>query len=433
MDVVFPFAALLLTLLATRWSLGLGFVAVFAVGYFNGVIRANFLGVFTTFMFDAGLVGLYAGFLLGGPGRAAGAWGGTAGRFALVIVCWPVALSLIPVNDLLVQMVALRATVWFLPVMLIATRLSSADLVVIARGLAVLNLCALAGGVYVYVNGVEALYPENAVTQIIYLSKDVGGFEYHRIPSIFLSAHAYGGAMLFSLPFVLDRLFGPGLAWPDRTLAAAGVAAAIGGILMCAARQPVVTLAVAVLITWVCTRFNPTVGVVAAGLLLAGAAVAVADERLQRAATLEDTGAVSERVKGSANASFLELVTDYPLGAGMGSSVGTNIPYFLADRAPVAIGLENEYCRILIDQGWVGLIAWGAFLGWLYARPPAPRLEARWGLGVVAMYALTLTNWATAFIGAGTLAAIPMAVLLLTQMGVLIRVRGAGQTPKEQP
>lgn len=423
MEVVFPVAAFAAAFLGTYRSLGLGLVAVFAVGYFNGVVRANYLGVFTTFLFDAAVFGLYLGFLLGHAGARAGY--GPGGRFALLLIGWPVLLALIPVNDLLIQMVALRAAVWFLPVVLLASRLTGADLGVIARGLTVLNLCALAGGLYVYQNGVEALYPQNAVTQIIYMSKDVGGFEFHRIPSTFLSAHAYGGAMLFSLPFLLDRLFGPGVRWPDRSLAAAGVVAAAAGILMCAARQPVVLFAMAAVVAWTCTRFHPTVGLVAAGLFAAGLIAAGADDRLQRATTLDDPGVVTERVRGSANESFLELLADYPLGAGMGSAAGTSIPYFLADRAPAAVGLENEYSHILVDQGWIGLVAWLAFLGWLFGRPPAPRLDARWGLGVVLMYALVLVTWATAFIGAGTLTSVPGAVLLLTQMGVLVRVRTA--------
>jgi hypothetical protein len=41
------------------------------------------------------------------------------------------------------------------------------------------------------------------------------------------------------------------------------------------------------------------------------------------------------------------------------------------------------------------------------------------------MYALCLTNWATAFIGTGTLSAIPGSVLLLTMMGVLVGARAA--------
>src|SRR5262249_21642804 len=201
---------------------GLGFVVVFATGYFNGIIRANFLGVFTTFMFDAALLGLYLGTAIGHPALAREMWAGRAGRFCLFLIGWPAVLSLVPVNDLLVQFVALRATVFFLPVMLIATRMSSADLGLMARGLAVLNLCALVGGVYVYQNGVAALYPENAVTQIIYNSKDVGGFEYHRVPSTFLSAHAYGGGLLPSLPPVLAPPFRAGGGRPPPGLAAPG-------------------------------------------------------------------------------------------------------------------------------------------------------------------------------------------------------------------
>jgi hypothetical protein len=421
MDVVFPIAAFLAAFVGTRRSLGVGFMTVFAVGYGSGVVRANFLGVFTTFTFDAAVLGLYAGFLQSAGGATL--FNGRAGRFALLLVLWPTALCLLPVNDVFVQLVALRATIWFLPVMLIATRLTGPDLVVLARGLAVLNLCAFAVGVYVYQNGVTALYPENAVTRIIYQSKDVGGFGYYRIPSTFLSAHAYGGAMVMSLPLVLSLLFGAGVAPLDRVLGAAGVVAAAAGILMCAARQPVVTFGLATLVAWACARFHPAFGAAAAAVVAAGLIVAGTDERLQRAATLEDAEVISERVKGSANDSLLELLADHPFGAGMGSSVGTSIPFFLADRAPVAVGLENEYCRILVDQGWVGLAAWLAFLVWLLGRPPAARLQSRWGLAVVLMYALVFTNWATACIGTGMLSSVPGSILLLTQMGILIRVR----------
>ena len=426
MDIAFPITALLATFLGTRRSLGLGFVAMIAVGYFNGIIRANFLGIFTTFMFDAGLLGLYLGFFLGPLGRADGLWTGTASKFCLFLVGWPAMMSFIPINDLFVQLVALRATVWFLPVMILASRLTALDLAVISRGLAILNLTALAGGIYIYQNGVESLYPVNAVTQIIYISKDVVDHEFHRIPSTFLSSHSYGGAMLFSLPFLLERLFGVNAGKWDRLLCGLGAIAAVAGILLCAARQPGVTLAVATIIAWVCTRFHPKFGLAAAAMILAALAISFGDERLQRLSTLEDTEVVSRRIEGSANESFLELIADYPLGVGMGSSVGTSIPFFLSDRAPEQIGMENEYARILVDQGWVGLAAWLAFLGWLLCRPPPLRLGTRWGIGVVLMYALVLTNWGTAFIGTGTLAAIPSSVLLLTQMGVLIRARGSG-------
>jgi hypothetical protein len=418
-----PFVTLLAVFALTLRSLGWGLLGVLAVGYFNGVVRANFMGVHTTFMFDAALLGLYLGFAAGWPREAVAAFRGPAGKWVLLLIAWPALLTVVPVNDILVQLVALRATVWFLPVLLVAARLGAADLNVISRGLAVLNVVALGGALYVYQYGVESLYPQNAVTQIIYQSKDVAGYEYYRIPSTFLSAHAYGGAMLFSLPFLLDRVFGRGAGVTDRSLAAAGVAAAIAGVLMCAARQPVVIFLAMMAIAWLLARLHLGIGLVAIALTVVGVGVATTSERLQRALTLEDTEFVSDRVRASANESFFELMAKYPVGAGMGSSVGTSIPYFLADRAPPAVGLENEYSRIMVDQGLVGLGLWIAFLVWLLYRPPPLRLDLAWGLGVVFMFALVATNWLTAFIGSGALSSVPGSVLLLTQMGVLVRVR----------
>ncbi|HVL12831.1 MAG TPA: hypothetical protein VM529_09705 [Gemmata sp.] len=425
--LVFPLVAFLATLLGTLRSLGWGFIAVFAVGYFNGVIRANYLSIATTFMFDAALLGLYVGFLVGHPRDAVGVWQSRAGQWTLALIIWPVVLTLIPVNHFLVQLVALRATVWFVPVLLMATRLRAADLTVITRGFAVLNLVALGGGLYVYQNGIAALYPENAVTAIMYLSKDVAGFQYHRVPSFFLSAHAYGGAMLFSLPFLIGLLFNPRETLVDRGLATLGVAAAVGGILLCAARVPVVLFVLMSIVAWIVARFHPVVGIAVAGVVVAAVSVAAGNERLQRAITLGDTEIVSDRLQASANESFLELMVDYPAGAGMGSSYGTSIPFFLAQYAPPAIGMENEYSRILVDQGLVGLGLWLAFLAWMLLRPPPSRFRAPWGVGVVFMYAVVVVTWATAFIGAGALSAIPGSVLLLTQMGVLLRVRAVAE------
>jgi len=430
MGIAFFLVAFAVVLLATFRSLGWGFLAVVAVGYFNGVIRANFLGVFTTFMFDAAVLGLYVGYFLGKSRWAEGFGSGPAGRFVLFLIGWPSFLCLVPVNHLLVRCIALRATVWFLPVLLIATRLTTADLAVFARGVAVLNLVALAGGMYVFENGVEALYPDNAITQIIYGSKDVGGFKYYRVPSTFLSAHAYGGTMLLTLPFLLGRLVGLKVRLADRCLAVAGVVAAAGGMLMCGARSPLVLLALTLAIAWLLSRLSLTLGLVGVVLVAGGLKFASTGERFQRAISLEDTEIVGNRIAMSANASFLDLLISYPLGAGMGSSAGTSIPYFLADVAPIPIGLENEYCRILVDQGWVGLGGWLAFLVWLFVRPPPSRPADPWRIGVVLMYSLTLAFWVSAFMGTGTLSSVPGSVIVLTQMGVLVAVRYQRTVPE---
>lgn len=430
MGIAFFLVAFAVVLLATFCSLGWGFLALVAVGYFNGVIRANFLGVFSTFMFDAAVLGLYVGYFLGKSRWAEGLGSGPAGRFVLFLIVWPTLLCLLPINHFLVQCVALRATVWFLPVLLIATRLTTANLAVFARGLAVLNLVALAGGIYIFENGVEALYPKNAITQIIYLSKDVSELNYHRVPSTFLNAHAYGGTMLMTLPFLLGRLVGLKVRIAERCLAVAGVVAAAGGMLMCGARSPLVMFTLTLAIAWLLSRFSLTLGLVGVVLVAGGLRFASTSERFQRASSLEDTEMVGNRVATSANASFLDLLGRYPLGAGMGSSWGTSIPYFLADLAPEPIGLENEFCRILVDQGWFGLGGWLAFLVWLFIRPPPTRSAVPWRLGLVMMYSLALASWVSAFIGAGTLSSVPGTVILLTQMGVLVGVRARGAVPE---
>lgn len=424
MSIAFLLSAFAGAFLATSRSLGWGFLVVVAVGYFNGVVRANFLGVFTTFMFDAAVFGLYLGYLSGRSRWAEGGGSGPIGRLVVFLMVWPSLLFLVPANHYLVQGVALRAAIWFLPVLLIAARLHADDLEVLARGLAVLNLVALAVGAYIFLYGVDALYPKNAVTEIIYKSRDVGGrTKYHRVPSLFLNAHSYGGTMLYTLPFLLDRLAGFGVRMRDRLLAAAGVAAAAGGLLMCGARSPLVVIGLALVVAWILTRFSLRFGSVVAILFGVAAIVAGSDERFQRSTTLGDSEFMSQRIEGSANEGFLGLMFQYPLGAGLGSAVGTSIPFFLNDVAPEQIGLENEYSRIVVDQGWLGLAGWIALLVCLYASPPSPRSPGEWRLAIVFMYSLTLAIWATAFIGTGILTSIPGTFLLMTQMGILVTVR----------
>ncbi len=429
-DIAFFAVAFLSVLVAMFRSLGWGFLAVTAVGYLSGVIRANYLGVFTTFMFDAALFGLYLGFLLGRSHWEKGAvWGPITG-FVAFLIAWPTLLCFIPINHFLIQCVGLRAAVWFLPVLLLAARLKTGDLTLIARGMVVLNLVAFAFGIYIYFYGVESLYPLNPVTEIIYKSSDIASSKYHRIPASFLSAHAYGGTMLATLPFLLDRLVGVKVRLFDRWFAVAGVVAAFGGLLMCGARLPLVLLTVSLVIAWVLMRLSLKLVLVIGLACWIGLAVARNNERFQRATTLADAESVSQRIGGSLHSSLFELIIYHPMGTGLGSAAGTSVPFFLRHLAPEQIGLENEYSRILLEQGWFGLAGWLAFLGWLFLRPPPARPAALWRFGVVFMYALTLTQWTTAFIGTGLLTSIPQTFLMLTQMGVLVAVRNQGAVPE---
>ena len=422
MSVLFPLAAFTGALLAMRASLGHGLAWTAAVGYVSGVVRANYLSVFTTFLFDAALLGLYLGAALFHGRRLAPLFSKTLGQWWMALTLWPVLLALVPINEYLIQAVALRSTVWFLPALLLGAAMNAADMAVLRRALAGLNLLALAAGFYIYRNGVESLYPENPVTEIIYNSQDAGD-GYRRIPSTFLSSHSYGATMFSSLVFLASAFLRPRRRNLQTLWLLAGAAAAVVGVAICGARQPVVAAVLVLVGAWWAGGFSSRLGGVIFALTAAGALVVSLDDRFQRVLTLEEPDAVKSRVYGSMNEAFVDLVFDYPLGAGMGTAVGTSVPYFLADRAPTPIGMENEYSRILVDQGWVGLALWAGFLAWLHYPPPTKRTDhAQATAGL--FYAATLVTWATAAIGTGTLTSIPGSFLLLLQMGLVARWRG---------
>jgi len=407
----------------TMRSLGYGFLGVLFTGYISGVLRANDPGVATTFLFDCSVLGLYTGYASAHWSRLVAMANTPAGHFVLVIILWPALLTLVPMNSFLIQLVSLRATVWFVPVVLIASQLKPIDLVILSRGIAVLNLIALAGGIYIFIFGVEAVYPKNAVTSIIYMSRDVGGSEFYRIPSTFLNAHSYGGVMCLSLPFVLGRALGVGVPMYERVLCSAGTAAAAAGIVMCAARLPAIVFACSIIGTWIATRFSFKFGIATVLICIGGIVMALNNERFQRIMTLDDTEYVNERIRGSANAGFFEILIDYPAGAGMGSSAGTSIPFFLADSAPEAIGLENEYCRIAVDQGLPGLLLWMGFLAWVFSKPVSFTPRTSWEITMVMAYSFAIVSWLTAVIGTGVLSSVPGTVMLLTYMGLVIQYR----------
>src|SRR5207249_8901506 len=122
--------------------------------------------------------------------------------------------------------------------------------------------------------------------------------------------------------------------------------------------------------------------------------VVAKDTRLQRFTTLADTDMVAQRVGISVNSSLLDVLTKYPMGNGLGGG-GTSIPYFLQERLHDPVLIENEYGRILIEQGVLGLIMWIAFIVWL--------LIAAWPGRVRKQYVGRLLLWcagAFSFIGA---------------------------------
>ncbi|HYO70317.1 MAG TPA: hypothetical protein VEU33_29985, partial [Archangium sp.] len=158
------------------------------------------------------------------------------------------------------------------------------------------------------------------------------------------------------------------------------------------------------------------------GLAVVVGFIVLSNPRFQRFLTLEDTDYVTERVSWSVNTSMLDVLTQYPLGNGLGSAGGTSIPFFLMDIAKPQHGLENEFGRIAMEQGIIGLVLWILFLGWLFTRLP-PRRKGGSLVAERMMWATVLVMWGTAIIGTGLLSSIPGTALLVLWMGIVVGTR----------
>ncbi|WNG33714.1 hypothetical protein F0U60_08805 [Archangium minus] len=434
---------LLLTLLSvssiygvTRYKgVGHGLGVLFLFGYFYGMLRARFPDGLSHFIFDAGVAGLYLAFFtrrskpmrLGQDGQALRMW-------VKALMVWPICtLVLSPFLDsqhLFIQFVGLRMAILLLPLMLIGLRLMPEDLDRLATWLVWLNLVAFVFALLELALGVEPFFPRNASSYIIYISRDVGEEGLPRIPATFNSAHAYAGTMIMSLPLLVRRL-GRTQAF-DRLLTFAALGTSVLGIFICAARSPVVQLAAIVGLLLLVTRLSlKLLGGMAMVAVVVGFVVS-SNPRFQRFLTLDDTSYVSERVTQSVNSSLLEVITNFPLGNGLGSAAGTSVPFFLSHLAKPQYGFENEFARVAMEQGLIGLLLWLCFLLWfLFKLPPRRRQDS-----VVAnrmMWATVVVLWMTAFIGTGLLASVPGSALLLLWMGAIIGTRRPVSAPVKRP
>ncbi len=401
-------------------SLASGIGALVAVGYFFGIARANLPETFSHFFFDCALLGFYLARLARGltPEQHIRSHG--MRTWLLALAGWPLLMTLVPLQDYLIQLVGLRGNVFMVFLLFYGALLQAEDWVKLSVWVAILNLIALSFGTAEIVLGIEPFFPLNEITQIIYISGDVivGDSLAYRIPATFANAHAYGGTMTMTVPILIGSLAQPNLRPWQRALFVAGAVAAALGCLLCAARLPVIVLAVSVLVTIFSLR-RSAVGLAAVAVALVALGVMVWNtERMQRFTTLGDTAAVSERIAGSVNLGFFETVWRYPLGNGIGGG-GTSVPYFLQDRLRQDFVMENEYARLQLELGLPGLLLWLAMLGATLLTSPRAGLPAHSLLRRRLVWWTVFTSFATALIGTGLFTAIPGTALLFCQMGWL--------------
>jgi hypothetical protein len=417
MSIALCAAAFALSFRAARHSLVAGLCAVIGVGYAYGIVRANIPDGFSHLIFDAGVVGLYAAQLW----RPQPVWQALRSdelrSWIFVLIAWPVLLFFSLRQDPLIQIVGLRGNVFLLPFIVFGARLTADDVYKLALWLSLCNLAAGALAAVQFVVGVEPFFPMNAVTEIIYRSKDLADYTAYRIPSSFSSAHAYAGTMVMTIAIIAGAWVQPHFGkWQARLMGAALLVSMLG-IFMSATRVNALILFALILTTIFsgrlpgAYRFRYVVVLAAVGYLVAG------EERLQRFTTLQDPEFLSERLVGSVNLTFFELAGKYPLGNGLGGG-GTSVPHFLQHRIRNVVTMENEYARILLELGLPGLIMWGLFIGWVFTRPNIRRTDMFY-FGRRLAYVACACCFGMGLLGVGLFTSVPMTTLTFLLTGWL--------------
>jgi O-antigen ligase len=389
-----------------------------SIGYAYGIIRGNIQQVGAHFIYDAGAIGLYLALLMRPLSPLTKCKLRPLMPWFLCLVGWPALLFLVPAQDMIVQLVGLRGNTFFLPFLLVGAMMEGREYRQLARAMAILNAVVLIFAMAEVIFGVEHFFAAvNPVNVTIFRSNDVvyGGASHYRIPATFVSSAAYAGNMVASLPLLVggllqeDRLS----RWRYPLACAIGIAAL--GVFLSGSRSAVLPLMIlGILGAWPRGSRSGTLGLWIALILIVTAVVAVTP-RMQRFITLDDTDYVARRIHGSINQNFIDLATVYPMGNGLGGG-GTSLPYFLQDRVANPVVLENEYARIMAEQGIPGLLLWLGFIIWLAMRP-ASRPATQWYRGKSLARVFCVFSFATAPLGLGMLDAIPGTEMLLMLAG----------------
>lgn len=398
-----------------RRSLVAGLCALLGIGYAYGILRANLPDGFSHLIFDCGVLGIYAAQLW----RPQPAWQGIRSEdlrnWIFVLIAWPVLLFFSLRQDPIIQVVGLRGNIFLIPFMILGARLTGDDIYKLALWLSVCNIAAGAFGFVQFTVGVEPFFPRNAVTDIIYRSKDLANYTAYRIPSSFSSAHAYAATMVMTIPILAGAWVQPHYGkWQARLISAALLMSMLG-VFMSATRLYALILFVLVVITVFTGRIPGTYRFRYLIVLAAVAYLVAGEERFQRFTTLQDPEFLSERLVGSVNLTFVELAKRYPLGNGLGGG-GTSVPYFLQSRIRNVVTMENEYARILLELGLPGLLMWAVFLAWVFTRPYVRKTDMFY-FGRRLAYVACGCSFCLGLIGVGLFTSVPATTLTFLLTG----------------
>jgi|HubBroStandDraft_3_1064219.scaffolds.fasta_scaffold07087_4 hypothetical protein len=400
--------------MAGRRSLGQGLVALLTFGYFYGILRANLITTYSHFIFDAGMIGLFLSPRWRDVPPEEKKRSEKVLIWTAVLMLWPTLLLALPFQPVMISLVGLRGNIFFIPLLLLGSRLTGKDLIELSVGLALLDLVAVAFAVAEYFLGVPRFFPYSQVTLIMYSSADVAG-GFLRIPATFTSAHAFGGTMVGTIPYLIGLWIRSEKRF-HRWLALITLPLTLLGVLMSATRTFFVFAVAMILFVTFTTPMRGKQRALFLAIVAMVGISALSNERFQRFKSLGDTDSVTDRIAGSVNRDFWEILAEYPMGNGLGGG-GTSIPYFLQGQVRNPIGMENEYAAILCEQGVIGLMIWLCFIGWFFSNVGKAFAKSPWSMTRRLVWCLAVISMITAWLGTGSLTAIPGTVLLMIAMG----------------
>jgi hypothetical protein len=233
--------------------------------------------------------------------------------------------------------------------------------------------------------------------------------------------------MVTSIPFIFGAWAQTDQSFRRRLILVAGLVAALLGVLMASTRVNFIEAAILLLMALSSGRLGHAKRIALVLVVLGIAYTAVSTERFGRFRTLTDSDMVAERIGGSVNRTFWEVLMAHPFGNGLGGG-GTSIPYFLQDQVTQPIALESEYARILLEQGIIGLMLWIGFIFWFLFRVTALQ-KNEWLAARRLAWASCVCNLGIGMLGIGLLTSVPQSVLTLLSMGWI----SAKQLSEAQP
>jgi len=398
-----------------NWRIGL--CVLMGWGYFFGILKANFVQSLGHFIFDAATVGFYACLIVRQPSQFEKMKWATIYPWVVALIVWPLFMAVVPLQHYLVQLVGLRGNVFWIPMLLVGSMLDATGRLFLAYAFAMLNCVAFGFSLAEYFLGVELFVPDNEVTQIVHLSSDIAG-GHKRIPSTFTNAHSYAGTMVATVPWILGGILDKAkIKLPSffgTPFLIAGLIAAVLGVFIAGPRSPVLILGM--LVVFYVFRGGLNLGFLALVALVGGvvAYYVAQDERMQRFTELQDIEVIQWRLGISVNMNFFEVMANYPMGNGMGAG-GTSLPYFIQGYLANEVILENEYARIMLEQGLPGLFIMLSFIFWFVTRKVNKSREAQSTKKLLWFH--VIITFMFGVIGIGMMTSVPTSAMFLMAIG----------------